>query len=150
MSSVTCLERTGQQQKQQQHFNSSGAIKQQLDSGPVYFNSSKERQPRPPVPGSERSGSEVFQESQPPRRDGMGHFGGGGDSLIKSTTVGSLHGDSKGRLVAAKTNMAPSPKAASESGASGRERGFEPEGSADITPPFSESNSNNSTPAYLR
>jgi len=30
------------------------------------------------------------------------------------------------------------------------QRGFEPEGSADITPPFSESNSNNSTPAYLR
>merc|ERR1719209_949957 len=48
--------------------------------------------------------------------------------------------------------MAPSPQAGSEAGsvASGRERGFEPEGSADVTPPFSESNSANSTPAYMK
>merc|ERR1719422_629967 len=49
-------------------------------------------------------------------------------------------------------NMAPSPQAGSETGsvASGRDRGFEPEGSADVTPPFSESNSANSTPAYMK
>merc|ERR1719495_2615898 len=49
-------------------------------------------------------------------------------------------------------NMAPSPQAGSEAGsvASGRDRGFEPEGSADVTPPFSESNSANSTPAYMK
>merc|ERR1719278_1311265 len=48
--------------------------------------------------------------------------------------------------------MAPSPQAGSEAGsvASGRDRGFEPEGSADVTPPFSESNSANSTPAYMK
>lgn len=67
---------------------------------------------------------------------------GGGDSSVKSRLGAPASGASK---------MAPSPKAASESGSGGgRERGFEPEGSADITPPFSESNSNNSTPAYLR
>merc|ERR1719312_859621 len=49
-------------------------------------------------------------------------------------------------------NMAPSPQAGSEAGsvASGRDRGFEPEGSADVTPPFSETNSANSTPAYMK
>merc|ERR1719228_2250163 len=49
-------------------------------------------------------------------------------------------------------NMAPSPQAGSEAGsvASGRDRGFEPEGSADVTPPFSESNSAHSSPAYLK
>merc|ERR1719206_1075795 len=49
-------------------------------------------------------------------------------------------------------NMAPSPQAGSEAGsvASARDRGFEPEGSADVTPPFSESNSANSTPAYMK
>merc|ERR1719430_2089674 len=48
--------------------------------------------------------------------------------------------------------MAPSPQAGSEAGsvARGRDRGFEPEGSADVTPPFSESNSANSTPAYMK
>merc|ERR1719228_1250347 len=48
--------------------------------------------------------------------------------------------------------MAPSPQAGSDAGsvASGRDRGFEPEGSADVTPPFSESNSANSTPAYMK
>ena len=45
--------------------------------------------------------------------------------------------------------MAPSPAAGSEAG-SVRDRGFEPEGSADVTPPFSESNSANSSPAYLK
>ena len=43
--------------------------------------------------------------------------------------------------------MAPSPQAGSEAGSA---RGFEPEGSADVTPPFSESNSANSSPAYLK
>merc|ERR1719369_2263527 len=43
--------------------------------------------------------------------------------------------------------MAPSPQAGSEAGSA---RGFEPEGSADVTPPFSESNSANSTPAYMK
>jgi len=47
-------------------------------------------------------------------------------------------------------SMAPSPKAeSSASSGSGRERGFEPEGSADITPPYSESHSN-SPPSYLK
>lgn len=46
--------------------------------------------------------------------------------------------------------MAPSPKAeSSASSGSGRERGFEPEGSADITPPYSESHSN-SPASYLK
>ena len=44
------------------------------------------------------------------------------------------------------SGMAPSPAAGSEAG-SVRDRGFEPEGSADVTPPFSESNSANSSPA---
>ena len=44
--------------------------------------------------------------------------------------------------------MAPSPQAGSEAGSVNR--GFEPEGSADVTPPFSESNSANSGPAYLK
>lgn len=43
--------------------------------------------------------------------------------------------------------MAPSPQAGSDAGSG---RGFEPEGSADVTPPFSESNSANSSPAYLK
>ena len=44
--------------------------------------------------------------------------------------------------------MAPSPAAGSEAGSVSR--GFEPEGSADVTPPFSESNSAHSSPAYLK
>ena len=46
--------------------------------------------------------------------------------------------------------MAPSPQAGSEAGSGVSNRGFEPEGSADVTPPFSESNSANSSPAYLK
>ena len=58
--------------------------------------------------------------------------------------------DLKAALPASVTGMAPSPKP-SEPTDMLRSRGFEPEGSADITPPFSESNSNNSsTPAYVR
>merc|ERR1719383_638314 len=44
------------------------------------------------------------------------------------------------------SNMSPKPASESPRG----DRGFEPEGSADVTPPFSESNSNQSTPAYVR
>lgn len=125
------------------------------------------RQPRPPVPGSERGGGEegggkvqVFRE-QPnsggdhkrlaQQQDGMGYLGNRLSQNNNNSAKGHVG------LAAATTaarRMAPSPKATSESGASigsgGRDRGFEPEGSADITPPFSESNSNNSTPAYLR
>jgi hypothetical protein len=93
------------------------------------------RQPRPPVPGSE---AEAFREKlSESAQNGMGYLG------VKPAS----------RASSQSAKMAPSPKATSESGASigsGRDRGFEPEGSADITPPFSESNSNNSTPAFLR
>jgi len=95
-------------------------------------------QPRPPVPGSE---AEAFREKlSESAQHGMGYLGGVKAAAGRTTSSQSA-------------KMAPSPKATSESGASigsGRDRGFEPEGSADITPPFSESNSNNSTPAYLR
>ena len=120
-----------QQQQQQQLINSYNS---------VLYSSQEKQPPRPPVPGSER-GAEVFREH------GMGYISStSGLKNNYSSRLGPPHQGPK---------MVPSPKATSESGASigsggGRERGFEPEGSADITPPFSESNSNNSTPAYLR
>lgn len=124
--------------QQQQHINNSSSRQhQQSDDSVVYSKTS----PRPPVPGSEQ-GAAVFSEVKSRQNHGMGHLGD--ETSVERSKVGG-----GGR------KMAPSPKATSESGASigstrGERGGFEPEGSADITPPFSESNSNNSTPAYLR
>lgn len=103
---------------------------------------------RPPVPGSDK-GAVVFHE-EPRGVPREPHY----------TTISSSRGDYKPRdgplaapmspsettldLVKPET-MAPSPKPSEV-----RDRGFEPEGSADITPPYSESNSNNSQPAYHR
>lgn len=84
--------------------------------------------PRPPIPGSE-SPDHVFHETPPPWRQ----------TILKPIDPPAVS--------SAKGKMAPSPKATSESGSL---RGFEPEGSADVTPPFSESNSAHSSPAYLR
>ena len=84
---------------------------------------------RPPIPGSEE-GSKIFLEVAPAHPlPLMGH------------SERALNLEQSARL-----EKTMSPKPASES----RDRGFEPEGSADVTPPFSESNSNQSTPAYVR
>ena len=83
-------------------------------------------EPRPPVPGSE-SGCDSHEE------------------LV--TRHDTRHQPLKQPL-APTSKMAPSPQAGSEAGSVNR--GFEPEGSADVTPPFSESNSANSGPAYLK
>ena len=83
---------------------------------------------RPPAIGSEK-GSAVFRE--------VAHAPVMGHSEISLESI-------KSKI------MAPSPKPSETTGFEPRDRGFEPEGSADITPPFSESNSNNSTPAYVR
>ncbi len=83
---------------------------------------------RPPAVGSEK-GSAVFRE--------VAHAPVMGRSEISLESI-------KPKI------MSPSPKPSETAGFETRERGFEPEGSADVTPPFSESNSNNSTPAYVR
>jgi len=101
---------------------------------------------RPPIPGSETKLPDVYQENMRPG-DTMGHEGSlkPAPSPWEGIPVKSSNKKQP-------KNMAPSPQAGSETGsvASGRERGFEPEGSADVTPPFSESNSANSTPAYMK
>jgi len=105
-------------------------------------------QPRPPVPGSE-SPPDAFLEGKLPAGSIQGpdkhhqgpprHLGDSCKSNILQPLIQSAP---------FKSAMAPSPKATSESGSL---RGFEPEGSADVTPPFSESsNSAHSSPAYLR
>ena len=86
-------------------------------------------EPRPPVPGSE-SGCDSHEELV--TRHDPGH-------------AARHHHHLKQPLA---SRMAPSPQAGSEAGSVNR--GFEPEGSADVTPPFSESNSANSGPAYLK
>jgi len=101
---------------------------------------------RPPIPGSETKTPDVFHEEIRPGST-MGH-----ENSLKpapSPWVGvPVKSPNKKQI----SKMAPSPQAGSEAGsiASGRDRGFEPEGSADVTPPFSESNSANSTPAYMK
>ena len=84
----------------------------------------KARGARPPVPGSEKGSSIFHEEAAPPM--GQSEFGGGEKN--------DFH------------KMAPSPKPSERF----EGRGFEPEGSADTTPPHSESNSNNSNPPYVR
>ena len=75
-------------------------------------------QPRPPVPGSE-SPPDAFLEGKLPEGK---HRQGPPSHLSNFLQPAPL-----------KSAMAPSPKATSESGSL---RGFEPEGSADVTPPF--------------
>ena len=100
-------------------------------------------QPRPPVPGSE-SPPHAFLEAKlqhPGNIQGAklpGNIQGG------KLPAGNIQGPDKYRQglqilqppiqpASLKSAMAPSPKATSESGSL---RGFEPEGSADVTPPF--------------
>jgi hypothetical protein len=83
---------------------------------------------RPPAVGSEKGSAVFIEQAHAPV---MGH------SEVKYESLKSK-------------DMTPSPKPSETAGFEARDRGFEPEGSADITPPFSESNSNNSTPAYVR
>jgi len=98
-------------------------------------------EPRPPVPGSE-SPPDAFQELQRL----PGHFQACPDEHLQGHI--DKHFVEKSQAAPLRATMAPSPKATSESGSL---RGFEPEGSADVTPPFSESsNSAHSSPAYLR
>jgi len=102
---------------------------------------------RPPIPGSETSRPNVFHEKPRPGHS-MGH-----ESSLKPAPSPWEGVPVKSPNNKQLKTMAPSPQAGSEAGsiASGREnRGFEPEGSADVTPPFSESNSANSTPAYMK
>jgi len=101
--------------------------------------------PRPPIEGRETSDVNVeFIEKATSR---LPREGAGGDGGIKS-----IPWDQKkpgGGAKQAQSKMAPSPKATSDSGSV---RGFEPEGSADVTPPFSESSASqqSSGPAYMR
>eukprot|EP00092_Neocalanus_flemingeri_P012855 GFUD01013851.1.p1 GENE.GFUD01013851.1~~GFUD01013851.1.p1 ORF type:complete len:913 (+),score=250.55 GFUD01013851.1:418-3156(+) len=101
---------------------------------------------RPPIPGSETNQPDVFSEKARPGVI-MGH-----ESSLKPAPSPWEGVPVKSPIKKQLKTMAPSPQAGSEAGsvASGRERGFEPEGSADVTPPFSESNSANSTPAYMK
>ena len=101
---------------------------------------------RPPIPGSETKIPNVFEEAA---RRGLAM---GQDSTLKPAPSPWVGVPVKSPNKKQFNNMAPSPQAGSEAGsvASGRDRGFEPEGSADVTPPFSESNSANSTPAYMK
>jgi len=101
---------------------------------------------RPPIPGSETKIPNVFEEEA---RRGLAM---GQDSTLKPAPSPWEGVPVKSPNKKQFKNMAPSPQAGSEAGsvASGRDRGFEPEGSADVTPPFSESNSANSTPAYMK
>ena len=92
-------------------------------------------QPRPPVPGSE-SPPHAFLEA---KLQHPGNIQGG------KLPAGNIQGPDKYRQglqilqppiqpsSLKSAAMAPSPKATSESGSL---RGFEPEGSADVTPPF--------------
>ena len=89
-------------------------------------------EPRPPVPGSE---SGCHEEESVTQSHDTGH------ARLKPLRPAPWK-----QPLASK--MAPSPQAGSEAGSVNR--GFEPEGSADVTPPFSESNSANSGPAYLK
>ena len=101
---------------------------------------------RPPIPGSETNTPNVFQEEIRPGST-MGH-----ENSLKPAPNPWVGVPVKSPNKKQISKMAPSPQAGSEAGsiASVRERGFEPEGSADVTPPFSESNSANSTPAYMK
>ena len=86
-------------------------------------------EPRPPVPGSE-SPPDAFQELQRL----PGHIQACPEENLQGHV--DKHFAEKSRLPRAaplRATMAPSPKATSESGSL---RGFEPEGSADVTPPF--------------
>ena len=83
-------------------------------------------QPRPPVPGSE-SPPDAFQEGNL-----LGNIKGG-QGLQRHLDDPCKILQPLIQAVPLKSAMAPSPKATSESGSL---RGFEPEGSADVTPPF--------------
>ena len=83
-------------------------------------------EPRPPVPGSE-SPPDAFQELQRL----PGHFQACPDEHLQGHI--DKHFVEKSQAAPLRATMAPSPKATSESGSL---RGFEPEGSADVTPPF--------------
>ena len=95
-------------------------------------------QPRPPVPGSE-SPPDAFLEGKLP----AGSIRGGklpgniqGPDKHRQGPPRHLGDSCKSKILQPaplKSAMAPSPKATSESGSL---RGFEPEGSADVTPPF--------------
>ena len=108
---------------------------EKLKSNPTAVFSLK---PRPPIPGSENKDEKSkmgFEET--------------GLKPAPSPWEGSLTKTSSSNKPG--LNMAPSPQAGSEAGSGVSNRGFEPEGSADVTPPFSESNgSNGSQPQYLK
>ena len=91
-------------------------------------------QPRPPVPGSESPPDAFLERKLPaagsiqgPEKHRQGPPRHLGDSC-KSNILQPLI-----QPASLKSAMAPSPKATSETGSL---RGFEPEGSADVTPPF--------------
>jgi len=101
--------------------------------------------PRPPIEGRETSDVDVeFSEKTTSRLPREGAGGEGGIKL-NPLDLKKSGGGAKQTL----SKMAPSPKATSDSGSV---RGFEPEGSADVTPPFSESSASqqSSGPAYMR
>lgn len=105
---------------------------------------------RPPIPGSEE-GSKIFEEvaHHLPLQTGNGqsappHPPISGCPSEKLTSDNLSAAASQRPLPPPEKKMSPKPSESS------RNRGFEPEGSADVTPPFSESNSNQSTPAYVR
>ena len=99
-------------------------------------------QPRPPVPGSESPPHAFLEEKLPAGKIQGGNLPGNiqGPDKYRQGPVGNSCPEKLKILQqpllqtsSLKSAMAPSPKATSESGSL---RGFEPEGSADVTPPF--------------
>ncbi len=139
----------------------------------------KNPETRPPIPGSEQ-GAKIFTETAvSTAANNGGGKPEGGDKLPESSLLAHVNGKSDFKLPIVKNNqtnkscdnngnkMSTSGEVAADStaanegairkmavldetaaGTSSRER--EPEGSADITPPFSESSNSNSTPPYIR
>jgi len=101
---------------------------------------------RPPIPGSEntRTNADVID------RDFSGNLAPMGHETSLKPAPSPWEGLPVKQKSKQDSKMAPSPQAGSEAGSGVSNRGFEPEGSADVTPPFSESNSANSSPAYLK
>ena len=92
-------------------------------------------QPRPPVPGSESPPHAFLEEKLPAGKIQGGNLPGNIQGPVGNSCPEKLKILQQPLLQTSslKSAMAPSPKATSESGSL---RGFEPEGSADVTPPF--------------
>ena len=134
----------------------------------------KNPETRPPIPGSEQ-GAKIFTETAvstaanndgKPESDNLpacsssAHVNGKSDFKLPIIVKNKQTNKSCDNANKMSTSEAAGSTAANEgairktavlddtAAGSGRER--EPEGSADITPPFSESSNSNSTPPYIR